>query len=138
MLYEEAWEIAFKDYDSKQEPRRVRKIFDLNSEYNKCLRKYSDLCEEYGIDLDKELTDLGFTIKVTYQHSSSNTPQFTDYYCNDKGDCIEINQAGSLVVTFNDLKKSFESNQIGEVEKQALIWIKSLLDKENEEDNIKV
>lgn len=134
ITYKQLWDSVFEGYD-KSEPQ-LKRIFNTNSDYNKRLIKYAELCNELEPDFDNELQKLGFTEKTTVEYPDYFTPGSEDFYSNDKGDTLKISEEGIMIVTFNDYKVNFECDIIGENERMALRWIKEINEAVNETDKM--
>ena len=134
ITYKQLWDSVFEGYD-KSEPQ-LKRIFNTNSDYNKRLIKYAELCNELEPDFDNELQKLGFTEKMTVEYPDYFTPGSEDFYSNDKGDTLQISGEGNMLVTFNDYKVNFECDIVGENERMALRWIKEINEAVNETDKM--
>ena len=132
ITYSQVWDYVFEDYEPKG--NRLNRIFNSDSDYNTRLSLYSDLCGKFEPDIDNELKMLGFSTKKTVYYPDFVTPEYKQFYFNGKGDVISISEAGIMVVTFNDQKKSFECDIIGENERMALRWIKEINEAESEKN----
>lgn len=122
----ELWNDVFEDYESKGSA--LKRIFDPNSDYNKRLVEFAERCTELIPDFDDELRKLGFDTKIVDQYPNYFTPNYVEYYYNDKEDVITVSRAGIMVVTYNDQEESFESDIIGEEERMALKWITKMVE----------
>lgn len=129
ITYKQLWGFVFED--CKPKGRRLKRIFDANSDFNKRLTKYSRLP-----NFDKEFKELGFELKRRVIYPDYVTLDSEDFYFNDKGDVISVgDEQGIIVVTFNDKSTRFESDVIGEKQRMALEWIKEIVKAIDEKSN---
>ena len=125
ITYGQLWDSVFEDYTPKG--NKIERIFNPDSDYNKRLIEYVQLCKELEPDMDEELYKLGFVEKKTINYPGFVTPGVEDFYYNNKDDYVCIGTDSITVVTFNDKEKSFDSDIVGENKRLILRWIRELI-----------
>ncbi len=125
MKYSEAWELSKKSHDPNKKLKRLQEILNPDSQSNKELELFNEICYQNSPDLDLELAKLGFIKAMTIEFPDYYSESFVDIYKNDNDDLIELIHGFGLGLYFNNEETFIDySDEIGKVEKQALSWIR--------------
>ena len=125
MKYSEAWELAKENRDPNKKLKRLQEIFNPDSQSNKELELFNEICNQNSPDLDLELAKLGFIKVMIIQLPDYFSESFIDIYKNHNDELIELTHRFGLHLYFNNHEKFINySDEIGKVEKQALSWIR--------------